>query len=61
MVKGMNPITIYSGHEIFYNYAPFNFKNQGGHMMALLSCSIGVGCWLVIAWWLYKNNIFIKI
>ncbi|GAM17710.1 hypothetical protein SAMD00019534_008850, partial [Acytostelium subglobosum LB1] len=59
---GMNPITIYMGHEILGGYFPFSFyTNPTTHTLFMLSNCIGVGCWLVIAYMMYRNKVFINI
>ncbi|EGG17785.1 transmembrane protein [Cavenderia fasciculata] len=59
---GMNPITIYCGHEILGGYFPFSFyASVQTHALYLLSNCIGVGCWLLIAYLMYKNRVFINI
>ncbi|KAN0040246.1 hypothetical protein ACTA71_012136 [Dictyostelium dimigraforme] len=59
---GMNPITIYCGHEILGTYFPFSFNvTYQTHSLYLLSNCIGVGCWLLIAYQMYRNKLFINI
>ncbi|KAF2074610.1 hypothetical protein CYY_004080 [Polysphondylium violaceum] len=59
---GMNPISIYMGHEILGGYFPFSFyMSQPTHTLYLLSNCIGVACWLLIAYQMYRNKLFINI
>ncbi|EGC32733.1 hypothetical protein DICPUDRAFT_49381 [Dictyostelium purpureum] len=59
---GMNPITIYCGHEILGGYFPFSFSVEyQTHSLYLLSNCIGVGCWLLIAYLMFLNKVFINI
>ena len=47
---GMNSIAIYTIHEIFSEFFPASFKNDGTHEMILISNIIGVSFWLTIAY-----------
>ena len=57
---GSNSIVIYCGHEILGGYFPFSFEwdDINTHGILLLSNCIGVSCWIIIAWYLFKNKIF---
>ena len=70
---GMNSILVYCGHEILQGYFPFSMSLHplkdsdfdgeafGSHTAALVSAIIGVSCWMIIAFWLYKKKIFVKV
>jgi heparan-alpha-glucosaminide N-acetyltransferase len=58
---GMNSIAIYLSHECFNLYFPFSYKNNGSHFSMLLSNILGVLSWLLAAYFLFINKIFIKV
>ncbi len=50
---GMNSLAIYISHEIFSQYFPFSFKNNGSHSSMLFSNLLGVFSWLNVAYVLH--------
>ena len=58
---GRNSIAVYMGSELFQEYFPFGFLNNGSHTMGLLSNCIGVGAWMWIAWRMNEEGVFIKV
>jgi len=60
---GKNPIVIYLGHEILNSYFPFSFDpySQTTHAIILTSNLVGVSCWCVIGYIMYRKKVFISI
>ena len=58
---GLNSITIYVVHEVFVNYFPLSFKNNGSHTLAFVSNYTGILSMLILAGVLDYNQIYIKV
>ncbi|XP_033100076.1 heparan-alpha-glucosaminide N-acetyltransferase-like [Anneissia japonica] len=59
---GMNSIFLYIGHEVFSGYFPFSWKPfVGNHAEYLAMSLIGASIWVLIAFYLFKVNFFLKI
>ncbi|XP_046863159.1 heparan-alpha-glucosaminide N-acetyltransferase-like isoform X2 [Xenia sp. Carnegie-2017] len=59
---GMNSILVYCGHEILTFYFPFNWElDKPTHSKKLAMNLWGASCWVIIAYYLYKINFFVKI
>jgi len=58
---GQNSIIIYVGSEVLGSYFPFAFEVDATtqtHAYLLLSNVIGISCWIFIAYYLFKNELF---
>eukprot|EP01102_Stenamoeba_stenopodia_P018071 TRINITY_DN6579_c0_g1_i3.p1 TRINITY_DN6579_c0_g1~~TRINITY_DN6579_c0_g1_i3.p1 ORF type:complete len:477 (-),score=96.36 TRINITY_DN6579_c0_g1_i3:96-1526(-) len=61
---GMNPILIYCGHELLANHFPLAYQTNtsyASHAQNLAGNLIGVGCWMMVAYALYLNKIFVAL
>jgi len=60
---GMNSILLYVGHEVFSDYVPFSWgiTQHDTHMKWIAMNMIGVGYWVLIAYYCYKIKFFLKI
>jgi heparan-alpha-glucosaminide N-acetyltransferase len=58
---GMNSIIIYVLHEVFATYFPFAFHNDGSHYSILISNYSGLIFANLIAYIMYRLQIFIKL
>eukprot|EP01059_Diplonema_ambulator_P007623 TRINITY_DN17103_c0_g1_i1.p1 TRINITY_DN17103_c0_g1~~TRINITY_DN17103_c0_g1_i1.p1 ORF type:complete len:753 (+),score=148.16 TRINITY_DN17103_c0_g1_i1:85-2259(+) len=60
---GMNSILYYSMHEIMNYYIPFasTLDANDTHASLTISNSLGVATNVVIVYWLYRSNLFLKI
>lgn len=60
---GMNSILLYIGHEVFSDYVPFSWgiTQHDTHMKWITMNMIGVGYWVLIAYYCYKIKFFLKI
>ncbi|XP_033644142.1 heparan-alpha-glucosaminide N-acetyltransferase-like [Asterias rubens] len=59
---GMNPITLYCGHEILMGQFPFSWSPVYGTHAELLSMSLLCSSlWVCIAYYMFKINFFVKI
>lgn len=68
---GMNSIFVYVCSEVFQGYFPFSFdwnaRTPSGelagadHGAILLSNGVGVGCWLAIAFYMFKKKRFFNL
>jgi heparan-alpha-glucosaminide N-acetyltransferase len=64
LYPGMNSIAVYCGHEILDAFVPFHFITSPGyttHAPYLTENLIGVGCWVIIAWYWFSIDFFVKI
>ena len=51
----MNSIIIYVLHEVFANYFPLNYVNDQSHTSVIISNTIAVFVWNLVAYLLYLN------
>uniref|UniRef100_A0A287BLY5 Heparan-alpha-glucosaminide N-acetyltransferase n=1 Tax=Sus scrofa TaxID=9823 RepID=A0A287BLY5_PIG len=60
---GMNSILVYMGHEVFANYFPFQWRlgDSQSHREHLVQNIVATALWVLIAYVLYKKNVFWKI
>ena len=61
---GLNSIVLYLGSETGAHMLPFNFELGGGmgtHWRRLPESVWGVCCWLVVAFKLYLNKVFVTV
>jgi len=62
---GMNSIAIYVGHETLDGYFPFHYHlgpdKMKDHWNVLTENLIGTGAWLLIAYYMFTIDFFIKI
>lgn len=61
---GMNSILLYVGHGILQRHFPFSWdmdKYTGTHAEKLAMNMLGTGLWLLIAYYLFTINFFLKI
>uniref|UniRef100_A0A8D0WNU1 Heparan-alpha-glucosaminide N-acetyltransferase catalytic domain-containing protein n=1 Tax=Sus scrofa TaxID=9823 RepID=A0A8D0WNU1_PIG len=60
---GMNSILVYVGHEVFANYFPFQWRlgDSQSHREHLVQNIVATALWVLIAYVLYKKNVFWKI
>jgi len=60
---GMNSILLYVGHEVFANYVPFSWgiTEHATHTEWLIMNLLGVTCWVVIAYYCFSIQFFLKI
>ena len=62
--SGLNSIVLYLGSYIAWQMFPFNFELAGGmgtHWRRLPESIWGVSCWLMVAYILYANKVFITV
>lgn len=62
-VSGMNSILVYVGHLILWRHFPFSWEmdEYGGHGEKMAMSMTGTTLWCLIAYYLYRKNIFLKI
>lgn len=59
---GMNPIILYLGHEVMRNTFPFEWTPEQKTHGSYLGMNLwGMGLWVVISIYMYKNNIFFSL
>lgn len=60
---GMNSIVLYLGHEMAFQMLPFHYiiGPMRTHWANLPEALWGTGLWLIIAYILYKNKVFITV
>ncbi|KAL5505237.1 hypothetical protein EMCRGX_G006639 [Ephydatia muelleri] len=59
---GMNSILVYVSSDIFYNYFPFVWAQQGNSHMNYLSANIvAVILWILLSYYWFKIDFFVKI
>lgn len=60
---GMNSILMYFGHEIIQQMFPFRwrFGLMNTHFMLLLENSWHSGMWMVLAWYLHRKRLYLKV
>eukprot|EP00795_Rhopilema_esculentum_P008206 gene8206-14143_t len=59
---GTNAILLYCGHEVFYNFFPFNFTaDPPTHTTVLARSAVGTTSWLFVAYYCYVEKIFFKV
>ncbi|XP_073244370.1 heparan-alpha-glucosaminide N-acetyltransferase-like isoform X1 [Porites lutea] len=60
---GMNSILVYVGHLILWRHFPFSWEmdEYGGHGEKMAMSMTGTTLWCLIAYYLYRKNIFLKI
>ncbi|XP_028405101.1 heparan-alpha-glucosaminide N-acetyltransferase-like isoform X2 [Dendronephthya gigantea] len=59
---GMNSILVYCGHEVLHSFFPFNWElHPPTHGKKLAMNVWGVGLWVLIAYYCYKIDFFVKI
>ena len=58
---GLNSITIYFCHEVFGDYFPLSFSNRENHEIKIVSNFIGIISMYILAFWMRKNKIFLKV
>lgn len=62
LLVGMNSILVYVGSELLYGYFPFGWKGmRDSHLEYLASNLISVSLWLLIAFYWYSIDFFVKI
>jgi len=60
-LAGMNSIMVYLGHEILHSYFPFSFHQQKhSHLTFLSSNLLAVGIWVLISYYWFAINFFVK-
>ena len=62
--SGLNSIVLYLGSYVAWQMFPFNFELAGGmgtHWRRLPESIWGVSCWLMVAYILYTNKVFITV
>ena len=59
---GMNSILVYMGHEILHQYFPFGvYDEKNTHLTFLFSNLISVCIWLLISYYWFSVQFFVKI
>jgi heparan-alpha-glucosaminide N-acetyltransferase len=59
---GMNSILVYVGSEILQGYFPFSWQQQSNsHLDLLFANLIAVGLWILIAYYWFRIDFFVKI
>lgn len=58
---GMNSILVYVGHEMVRGYFPFDWKSDANYTMQMARNITGTTLWVIIAYYLYHINFFVKI
>ncbi|XP_064387254.1 heparan-alpha-glucosaminide N-acetyltransferase-like isoform X2 [Halichondria panicea] len=59
---GMNSILVYVSHEVFQDYFPFSWPHQTDtHLIFLSANLVGTGLWMLIAYYCYYIEFFVKI
>jgi heparan-alpha-glucosaminide N-acetyltransferase len=59
---GMNSIMIYMGHQLLQEYMPFSYEiDHFNHGSLLLCHTMGTFAWVLIAYYCYINDFFIKV
>jgi heparan-alpha-glucosaminide N-acetyltransferase len=58
----MNSILVYCGHEVLHSFFPFNWElHPPTHSKKLAMNIWGVSCWVIIAYYCYAIDFFVKI
>ena len=53
---------VYVGHEILEDYFPFRWPNQEDNHLIFLSANlVGAGLWMLIAYYCFYIEFFVKI
>ena len=62
-ISGMNSIVLYAGHELMHKgHFPFSWEPVHGTHAELLSMDlIGASLWVLIAYWMFYIEFFVKI
>jgi len=58
---GMNSIVVYFCSEVFQSFFPMSFQHDDSHEWELASDLIGVACWILLAFVLYRRKTFISL
>ena len=59
---GMNSILFYCAHDVFGDYFPFSISVEStSHEKLLISNIVGVGCWLIIAYYFHHTKFYWKL
>ena len=58
---GMNSILVYMGHEVFHHYFPFSWNAPQKQLDMLAQSSSGALLWVIIAYYMYFIDFFVKI
>jgi predicted acyltransferase len=60
---GLNSIFIYCGHSILQGYFPFSYSldDRETHESLLTMNIVGVSCWILVAYYCYTIDFFVKI
>ena len=59
---GMNSIVLYAGHELVKEHFPFSWEPlHHTHAEYLAMDLIGASLWVVIAYWMFYVDFFVKI
>lgn len=60
---GCNAILMYCGHTMMHQMLPFRWRYgaMNEHLVLLMENGWTVSLWLVVAWWLYRRNLFVSI
>ncbi len=59
---GMNSILVYVSHEVFQDYFPFRWPHQEDtHLLFLSANLMGTALWMLIAYYCYYIQFFVKI
>lgn len=63
LVLGMNSILVYVGHGILWRHFPFSWEmdEYGSHGEKLAMSMTGTALWVLIAYYLFTVNVFLKI
>lgn len=60
---GMNAILMYLGHEILHHMLPFRWRigPMNTHFVLLLENGWNAAMWLLVAWYLHRKKVFLKL
>eukprot|EP00755_Sulcionema_specki_P014161 Sspe_Gene.55938::Locus_30777_Transcript_1_4_Confidence_0.692_Length_2199::g.55938::m.55938/K10532/HGSNAT; heparan-alpha-glucosaminide N-acetyltransferase len=60
---GMNSIVYYTIHEVMQSYVPFNsvLEAPSTHASEALHVSLGVTTNIIVVYWLWRNNLFLRL
>lgn len=58
---GMNSILVYVGHEMVHKYFPFSWNASQTQLNILSQSFVGTVLWVIIAYYLFTINFFVKI
>ncbi|XP_064388677.1 uncharacterized protein LOC135336731 isoform X2 [Halichondria panicea] len=62
VIVGMNSILVYVSHEVFQDYFPFSWPHQTDtHLIFLSANLVGTGLWMLIVYYCYYIEFFVKI